>query len=552
MSPVRLLGAVVDWVLHGALDDCSDDERRVRRTLVTAWVGVSAITPIWGATYFVNDEVVSGLIPGVYAPVTWLCFAAFRRFGGFQWIRVSQLVCHLLLPFPLMWSLGGFGPSSAVLIWALLAPLSSMWAGYGREAWLVTGSFLALTVASALIDSSLRDANNLPGWLITVFYAGNFVVMTVVIISLLSYFTRQQEEVIRVLRRNSELEAENLQQELSLRQSDKLATLGKLSAGLAHELNNPAAAVQQATRGLSTMLLGDEHLAAKIKALGLGDDEAVIVADYAGRIHDRVEHPRFLDPLERSDRESEVQNLLELAGIEEGWDLAPALVGLGCEASDVERLAATIDGARLGSAVELLADQYQRQSLLSSLDESTGRIISLVGALKTYVHLDQAPRQMIDVHEGLDSTLVMFQNRLRAGIEVSRHYDPSLPMIEAHGSELNQVWTNILDNAIDAMEGEGVISLTTRSVGEGVVVELCDDGPGIPAHILESIFDPFVTTKAPGQGTGLGLSISHGIVTQKHGGEISVASQPGRTVFTVCLPVVSAQGAASQGQSRHG
>lgn len=552
MNVVQALGAGVDWVLHDSLDDRSDDERRVRRTLVTAWVGVSAVTPVWGATYAAYDEIPSGLIPGLYGPITWVCLAAFRRYGGFEWLRVSQLVFHLFLPFFLMWSLGGFSLSSAVLIWALLAPLSSVWTGHRKEAWLVTGAFLALTVFTALIDTSLRDTNNLPGWLITVFYAGNFVVMTVIIIYLLSFFVRQQEDLIGALRRNSELEAENLRQALTLRQSDKLATLGRLSAGLAHELNNPAAAVQQATQGLSTMLLADDHLTAKIEALGLVDGEAEVVAEYAGRIRDRVERPDFLDPLERSDRESDIQDLLEGAGIDDGWQIAPALVGLGFQASDVERLVDTIEPVRLSTAVELLADQYQRQSLLGSLDESTKRIIAMVTALKTYTHLDQAPRQLIDLHEGLDSTLVMLQNRIKTGIEVHRDYDTELPMIEAHPSELNQVWTNILDNAIDAMGGQGVISLTTRRAGEQVVVELCDNGPGVPASVLDSIFDPFVTSKAPGEGTGLGLNISHSIVTQKHDGEISVASEPGRTVFTVRLPVASAQAMASQGESHHG
>jgi signal transduction histidine kinase len=549
VNPVRLFSAVVDWVLRGAIESCSDDERRVRRTLVTAWVGVSTVTPTWGATYIIFDEVGPGLIPSLYGPLTWVSLYVFRRFGGFEWLRVSQLVCHLLLPFPLMWSLGGFGLSSAVLIWGLLAPLSSVWAGRGREAWLVTGGYLALTVLSAVIDSSLRDTNNLPEWLILGFYAGNFVVMTVVIVALLNYFTGRQQEVIGVLRRNSELEAENLQQELSLRQSDKLATLGKLSAGLAHELNNPAAAVQQATQGLSTMLMGDDRLAARIESLDLADGEAQTMAEYAGRIHDRAEHPHFLDPLERSDRESEVQDLLDRAGVDDGWEVAPALVGLGFEMRDIERLVATIDGEHLGPAVGLLADQYERQSLLNSLDESTRRIIAMVSALKTYAHLDQAPRQLIDIHEGLDSTLVMLQNRLKTGIEVVRDYDADLPMIEAYASELNQVWTNILDNAIDAMGGIGVISLTTRSTGEQIVVELGDDGPGVPGHIVASIFDPFVTTKAPGNGTGLGLNISHGIVTRKHGGEISVASRPGRTVFTVCLPIARTEGPDSQGAS---
>ncbi len=540
MNPLRVATNAVDWVLEGALDNCHDDEITVRRTLTTAWVGVSLVTPLWGVVYILYGEVLSGLIPTVYAFVTYLSLYCRRRFGGFEWIRVSQLVFHLLLPFFLMWSLGGFGPSSAVLIWALLAPLSSVWAARANEAWFVLASFAALTIFSAFIDSSLPATNNLPPWLVIGFYAGNFLAMSVIIFALLIYFVGLQSSAIAVLRRNRELEAVYLQQEVSLRQSDKLATIGKLSAGLAHELNNPAAAVQQATKGLSTMLMGPDHIRAEVEALGLTGNEAATLTAFADRIGDRVAHPDFIDPLERSDRESQVQDLLDQADVEDGWELAPALVGLGLDAADIERLVADIDPARLGSALSLISGQFQRQGLLGSLDESTRRITEIVGALKSYTHLDQAPHQLIDIHEGLDSTLVMLQNRLKVGIEVIRDYDHSLPMIDAHGSELNQVWTNILDNAIDAMGGEGVITLVTGRSGDRVKVEIGDDGPGIPADLIDTIFDPFVTTKAPGEGTGLGLNISHSIVTQKHKGEISVASEPGRTVFTVCLPIGAA------------
>ena len=161
----------------------------------------------------------------------------------------------------------------------------------------------------------------------------------------------------------------------------------------------------------------------------------------------------------------------------------------------------------------------------------------MVRALKSYTHLDQAPSQLTDVHEGLDSTLVMLQNRLKTGVEVQRRYADDVPMIEAFPGELNQVWTNIIDNAVDAMGGEGVVVLTTERDGDEVVVRLADNGPGVPAEIADTIFDPFVTTKKAGDGTGLGLSISHGIVTQKHHGTLSMTSRPGETEFVVRLPI---------------
>ena len=176
-------------------------------------------------------------------------------------------------------------------------------------------------------------------------------------------------------------------------------------------------------------------------------------------------------------------------------------------------------------------------SILNEIGEGAGRMAEIVKALKTYTYLDQAPVQNVDVHEGLDNTLVMLRSKLKRGVVVLRDYDEDLPLIEAYGSELNQVWTNIIDNAIGAMNGEGEITLRTRAEGEYVVVEIEDNGPGIPEAIKGQIFDPFFTTKAPGEGTGLGLNISHNIIVQKHKGEISVDSRPGSTCFQVKLPL---------------
>ena len=532
------LGSFVDWILEPRLlDGCDDDERVVRRTLVTAWVGVIAITPFWGVAYISFGEVMAGLVPLLYGLATLVRLALLRRFGRWEQVRVEQLVQHLLLPFVLTWLLGGFSPSSAVLIWALLAPLSALWAGRSREASIVIVAFAILTTFTAVVNPLLAGSNELPEWLITTFFAGNFVVMATVIFVMLDYFVRRQAELIDVMRRNRELESAYLRQEVSLRQNEKLATIGKLSAGLAHELNNPAAAVQQATRELADLLLGDEQLHAEVARLDLSPDQERALWRFASRITARIEQPEFLDPLERSDREGTIEGVLASHGVEQAWQLAPSLVSLGLDVDDVMQLRDAVDPERFSDAVGLLGQQFQRQNLVRSLDGSTSRIVGMVGALKTYAHLDQGPRQVIDVHEGLDSTLVMLQNRLKTAIEVRRNYDPELPDIEADVGELNQVWTNILDNAIAAMDGSGVITLTTFRDGDDVVVELEDDGPGVRPDLVDDIFDPFVTSKPPGEGTGLGLSISHQIITEKHGGQISLASEPGRTTFVIRLPL---------------
>jgi len=295
--------------------------------------------------------------------------------------------------------------------------------------------------------------------------------------------------------------------------------------------------VQQATRELADLLLGDERLHAEVARLDLSPDQERALWRFASRIAARIEQPEFLDPLERSDREGTIEGVLASHGVEQAWQLAPSLVSLGLDVDDVMQLRDAVDPERFSDAVGLLGQQFQRQNLVRSLDGSTSRIVGMVGALKTYAHLDQGPRQVIDVHEGLDSTLVMLQNRLKTAIEVRRNYDPELPDIEADVGELNQVWTNILDNAIAAMDGSGVITLTTFRDGDDVVVELEDDGPGVRPDLVDDIFDPFVTSKPPGEGTGLGLSISHQIITEKHGGQISLASEPGRTTFVIRLPL---------------
>ena len=530
----RLLIAILD-LGNAGIDD--EGERTTRRVFVGASLFVTVAAPLWGAIYIGYGEVAAGLIPSGYSVVTLASFVALWRFGGWWWFRASQLTLIFVLPIALMWTLGGFVPGSAVIIWSILAPLGALWGGRSREAvaWVV--AFIAAVAISALIDPTLRDSNALPYGMQVALFALNLTFVGQVVFLLLGYFVGQKDRMIDIMQRNRELESAYLRQEISLRQSDKLATLGKLSAGLAHELNNPTSAVQQATQQLGGLLLGEERLQAEMAVVDLSPDEQAAVAAHAARIGARIGTPAFIDPLERSDREDELQSFLDDAGVDEAWLVAPTLVGLGLARADVEDLAAELRPDRFSAAMAVLASQYQRRNLLGSLSESTDRIVQMIRALKSYTHLDLAPRQAIDVHEGLDSTLLMLQNRLKKGIEVRRHYTSDLPLVEAYGGELNQVWTNILDNAIDAMDDRGTIELVTRRDGDHIVVELTDDGPGIPADLVETIFDPFVTTKGVGQGTGLGLNISHNIITRKHGGEITVDSRPGRTTFTIRLPI---------------
>jgi signal transduction histidine kinase len=335
-----------------------------------------------------------------------------------------------------------------------------------------------------------------------------------------------------------DLEQAYLQQELMLRQSEKLATLGKLSAGMAHELNNPAAA---AGRGVEQVLAAFErHLRAHLEldTAALGGAQLSTLEQLSRVMRSCKERVSAFDALTRSDREVALEDWLEAHGITSPWELAPTLVTMGYGLGELEQLETTFEAERMNALLTWLTSGFTVFNVLDEIGEGTKRISEIVRALKTYSYLDQAPVQNVNLHEGLENTLVMFRSRLKQGINVKRDYAADLPAIEAYGSELNQVWTNIIDNAIAAMNNQGEIILRTRREGGWVVVEITDSGPGIPAEIQAQVFDPFFTTKPPGEGTGLGLNISHNIVVQKHKGEIAVNSRPGQTTFQVRLPLV--------------
>jgi signal transduction histidine kinase len=516
----------------------TDDEnvRLQKIAFTTVSVAVCLFAFVWGGFYMLYDEPLSAAIPSSYSLFSATSLVLLRKYGAWPTFRLSQLLLIFALPFALMWSLGGFIPGSAVMLWALLAPLGALWSGTIKEA---VGWFVAFVLAilfSGLIDPYLRSENNLSDDVITFFFVMNAVSVTSIGFSVLAYFVGQKDQLIEVMQRNRELEEAYLQQEITLRQSERLATLGRLSAGVAHELNNPAAAAQRAVEQLQDTIMTPEQSELELACLDLSAAELAALEPHAEQAAERAKHPVFLNPIVRSDRESAMEDYLSKAGVDDAWQLSSALVSLGYEPQDLDGLASSMRSEKFAAAVAALARRHTTQSLLLEAGQGTERIVKIVKALKSYSYLDQGPKQTIDIHEGLDNTLVMLQSRLKPGIEVRCSYAADLPRIEAFGSELNQVWTNIIDNAVDAMNGSGRIALTTRRSGSRIVVEIADSGPGIPPEILHAVFDPFVTTKAPGSGTGLGLNISHGIV-QKHRGEIAVTSKPGETRFTVQLPI---------------
>ncbi len=318
---------------------------------------------------------------------------------------------------------------------------------------------------------------------------------------------------------------------------EKMASLGKLSAGMAHELNNPAAAAQRGAAQLQAMFRQLRVAYLKIGELNLDEKQLDKVIAFGRLARERAKQPAEMNALTRSDRESEMEDWLEEQGLETAWQIAPTLVSLGYDQSEIHALAENFTPRQFPVVIDWLSCTHTIYSLLSEISLGTGRIVEIVKALKTYTFMDQAPIQSVDVHEGLDNTLIILKNKLKAGITVRREYAKDLPAIQAYGSELNQVWTNIIDNAIDAMAGHGSLVLRTRKEDPWIVVEIEDNGPGIPEDIQSKVFDPFLTTKSPGEGTGLGLNISRNLIVQKHQGQITVSSEPGKTCFTVRLPI---------------
>ena len=329
--------------------------------------------------------------------------------------------------------------------------------------------------------------------------------------------------------------------EAMLRQQEKMAALGTLAAGLAHELNNPAAAMRRSVAQLRETLSEWQSLSAGLDALARQPLRSETILQLRGEIARRVATPIRLDLLTRGDRESELLAWLEAHGVDAAWELAPILVSFGWGVPDLESLGETFTPEQLPIVAAWLGVSGTVYALLDEVGVGAARIAEIVKAVKAYTYLDQAPVQEVDVHEGLENTLVILRHKIKAGIHVARDYAADLPRIEAYGGELNQVWTNIIDNAVDAMQGQGELTLRTYARKHEVVVEIGDNGPGIPPEIQPRIFEPFYTTKPPGVGTGLGLNIAYNIVNRHHG-QIRVTSRPGATCFQVTLPVQLTKG----------
>jgi signal transduction histidine kinase len=322
--------------------------------------------------------------------------------------------------------------------------------------------------------------------------------------------------------------------EATARQRESLITLGALAAGLAHEINNPAAA---ATRAVDALDAACQRLLASLSQLAAHQISAPQFSAL-DQLRQQVSPASVtMNALELADLEETLASWLTGHGVAREWDIAPPLAAAGVDLDWCERAAGILQEPALEPGLEWVASTFSATTLLAEIKESSRRISALVAAVKSYSQMDRASMQRIDVTEGLESTLVMLGHKLRDGVTVLRDYGTVVPAIDAHAGELNQVWTNLIDNAIEAMGGRGTLRLSTRAEQDHVVIEVADTGPGMPPQVAARAFEPFYTTKDAGHGTGLGLDIARRIVTERHRGTITIDSRPGNTVLRVRLPV---------------
>jgi signal transduction histidine kinase len=324
----------------------------------------------------------------------------------------------------------------------------------------------------------------------------------------------------------------------AISERQRLQALGALSAGLMHELNNPAAAASRATAALRQRVAGMRHKLGKLASGKVPADRLDALVELQEEVIEKASKAPTLTAMQAADREDELGDWMDEHQVTGGWDIAPVFAQAGIDVDCLDDIVVKVGSPELlDQAIHWIGYALETEQLMTDIEDATSRVSSLVNAAKQYSQMDRAAHQWIDVHGGLKSTLVMLNHKIGSGITVVKDFDRALPQIPAHPAELNQVWTNLIDNAVQAMNGVGTLTIKTYRDDDHLVVSIGDTGPGVPDELKKRVFEPFFTTKPVGEGTGLGLDISYRIVVNGHGGDISLESRPGDTRFKVRLPL---------------
>ena len=512
----------------GAIADVpgDDEEEHLRhRFLLAVGAAMSGGGLLWGVLCLVAGTHWQAAIPFGYPILTGVNFAVLAATKRFAFARAVQTSLSMLLPFAFQWALGGFVPSGGVMLWAMLSLVASLTFGTAATSLRWLALFLGLTVFSGFVDASLTIPPVLDGSLEVVFFVTNVSAVSACVFGLTFYFVQMRQATLAMLeQRNREIRAS----QQALIESEKLAALGQLVAGVAHELNTPLGAIRASIGNVSGAvreILDDlPKTLATAEPAELESLERLIAA---GKSEPRTSRE------ERRIRRA-LRKLLEDAGIDDADDIADTMVDIGVG----EALEPHLPLLESPRHAELLQSAYNLVSLrrnTQNIDVAAERASKIVFALKSYAHPGvEGEWSEGEVQSYLDTVLTLYHNQIKHGVDLTRRFDDE-GLIEARHDELNQVWTNLVHNALQAMDGKGALVVSLEGDDDEVRVRVTDDGPGIPEDVLPRIFEPFYTTKDRGEGSGLGLSICREIV-QRHGGRLEVDSRPGRTEFTVALP----------------